>query len=146
MLERLDLAVTKGCDGVDPDNVDGFSNDNGLNLTEAGAVEYMAFLAASAHTRGLSIGLKNAGDIVNQTLDMMQWQVNEQCSQYDECDVFQPFIEAGKPVFHIEYPSGAPSLTAAVESERCAKGDVTGFSTVLKKMDLDEWVYECPDS
>ena len=32
MLSRLDLAAAKGCDGVDPDNVDGYDNDNGLGL------------------------------------------------------------------------------------------------------------------
>lgn len=27
MEARLDLAVTKGCDGVEPDNVDGYDNN-----------------------------------------------------------------------------------------------------------------------
>ncbi|HMI91668.1 MAG TPA: endo alpha-1,4 polygalactosaminidase, partial [Polyangiales bacterium] len=27
---RLDVAASKGCDGVEPDNVDGYDNDNGL--------------------------------------------------------------------------------------------------------------------
>jgi len=30
ILRRLDLAVEKGCDGVEPDNVDGYLNDNGF--------------------------------------------------------------------------------------------------------------------
>lgn len=34
LSKRLDLAVDKGCDGADPDNVDGYSNDNGLGLTQ----------------------------------------------------------------------------------------------------------------
>ena len=29
---RLDLAVERGCDAVEPDNVDGWANDNGLAL------------------------------------------------------------------------------------------------------------------
>ncbi len=33
MADRLDLAVQRGCDGVDPDNVDGYSNRTGLPLT-----------------------------------------------------------------------------------------------------------------
>jgi len=32
----LDLAAQRGCDGVEPDNVDGYSNDNGFGLTAAG--------------------------------------------------------------------------------------------------------------
>ena len=34
MKARLDLAASKGCDGVEPDNVDGYDNDNGLGLTQ----------------------------------------------------------------------------------------------------------------
>ena len=33
MQARLDVAKEKGCDGVDPDNVDGYDNENGLDLT-----------------------------------------------------------------------------------------------------------------
>ncbi len=33
MLARLDLAHIKGCDGVEPDNVDGYTNNSGFNLT-----------------------------------------------------------------------------------------------------------------
>jgi hypothetical protein len=95
----------------------------------------------------MAIGLKNAGEIVNQTLPMMQWQVNEQCVQYGECATFQPFITANKPVFHIEYPqsSDEKKFTAA---QLCGVGDASldGFSTVLKSMDLGDPVTECSNS
>jgi hypothetical protein len=35
MSSRLDMAQQKGCDGVDPDNIDAYGNENGLGLTEA---------------------------------------------------------------------------------------------------------------
>lgn len=140
MTSRLDLAVSKGCDGVDPDNVDGYDNDSGFSLTPADAENYMSFLASEAHSRGLAIGLKNAGKIVNATLDMMQWQVNEQCVQYQECDLFRPFLDAGKPVFHIEYPDETPRVSTA---SICGDGEAQGFSTVLKHMNLDDWVEFC---
>jgi len=143
MSARLALAASKGCDGVDPDNVDGYDNDTGLDLTTSDAVDYLTFLAIGAHSLNLSLGLKNAGEIVNQTIDMMQWEVNEQCVQYDECDLFQPFIAAGKPVFHIEYPSSAPDVSVATKDSVCNNTSAEGFSTVLKDMDLDNWVYEC---
>lgn len=56
MMARLDLAVQKKCNGVDPDNIDGYDNDNGLKLTEKDAIEYMKFLSSEAHHRNLSIG------------------------------------------------------------------------------------------
>ena len=30
MAARMDIAVAKGCDGVDPDNMDGYTNNNGV--------------------------------------------------------------------------------------------------------------------
>ena len=33
MAKRLDLAAQKGCDGVEPDNVDAYTNDSGFALT-----------------------------------------------------------------------------------------------------------------
>lgn len=32
MVARLDLAVSRGCDGVEPDNVDGYTNNTGFAL------------------------------------------------------------------------------------------------------------------
>ena len=144
MLSRLDLAVSKGCDGVDPDNVDGYDNDNGLELTQADAVDYVNFLADAAHARNLSVGLKNAGEIIPQVLGKMEWAVNEQCVQYEECSTWQPFVEAGKPVFNIEYPDGAPNVAAQKVQSICDNSDSKGFETVLKEMDLDDWVEVCP--
>lgn len=56
MKARLDLAVTRGCDGVEPDNVDGYSNDNGLKppLTAAEQLDFNKFIAAEAHARARS--------------------------------------------------------------------------------------------
>jgi hypothetical protein len=103
MRSRLDMAKEKGCDGVDPDNIDAYGNENGLGLTEADSVEFLTFLAEESHSRGMSIGLKNGGDIIGSVIDKMQWSVNEQCAEYNECDVYAAFTEVNKPVFHIEY-------------------------------------------
>lgn len=143
MTTRIELAKTKGCDGVDPDNVDGYDNDTGFDLTKEDAVDYMTFMAIEAHSRNMSIGLKNAGGIVNSTLPMMQWQVNEQCVQYSECDSFTPFITNNKPVFHIEYPKSAPSISSSDNTTFCDKSTDEGFSTLLKNMNLDNWYQDC---
>ncbi|KAL4977121.1 glycoside hydrolase superfamily [Aspergillus desertorum] len=146
MSARLDQAVEMGCDGVDPDNVDAYNNDQGgLGLTEDDSVDFMNWLATEAHARGLSIGLKNAGSIIPRVIANMQWSVNEQCAVYDECNVFQQFVDEGKPVFHIEYPeNGAVSTSSVDKVAVCAefKG-AEGFSTVVKDIELDEWVQAC---
>ncbi|KAL4782044.1 glycoside hydrolase superfamily [Aspergillus varians] len=148
MTTRLDLAVQKGCDGVDPDNVDGYDNENGLRLTRDDSVDFMQFLADEAHERGLSIGLKNAGGIIPRVISRMQWSVNEQCAEYDECDTYAAFVRRGKPVFHIEYPKGDDtnnqvSVSGTKKQEACDFEGSGNFSTLIKNMDLDNWVQTC---
>lgn len=114
------------------------------------------------------MGLKNAGSIIPDVIDMVQFSVNEQCVQYNECDVFDAFIQDGKPVFHIEYPDGAPDdVTTSAMREVCPSGGnnaggdggegqgdrdmegdgkggtLEGFSTVLKELELNNWVRYC---
>jgi len=139
MIQRLQLAKNKSCDAVDPDNIDAYDNDNGLGLTQADAVNYVNFLATEAHNLGMAVGLKNGGAIVNQTLAIVDFQVNEQCVQYNDCSSFNAFIAANKPVFHIEYPDQTQNLTA---QEVCQESP-DGFSTVIKHLQLDEWYETC---
>ena len=35
MTARMDLAVSKGCDGIEPDNVDGYESNTGFPITAA---------------------------------------------------------------------------------------------------------------
>ena len=75
MESRLDMAVDKGCDGVEPDNVDGFANNTGFNLTSADQLTFNRTIANEAHERGLSVGLKNDLD---QIANLIRFAV-EQC-------------------------------------------------------------------
>lgn len=138
MAARIDTAVSKGCDAVEPDNVDGFDNATGFGLTAAHQVDYNRFLASHAHSRGLSIGLKNAMAIVPQLVGDFDWALNEECFTYQECDAMRPFITAGKAVFHAEYV--ASSRASAV----CAVTRPLGLSTIIKRLDLDAWRVTCP--
>ncbi len=106
MLARLDMAAQKKCDGVEPDNVDGYDNGNGLGLTENDAVDYVTFLAHAAHSRNMAVGLKNSGSIVSRLVSKVDYSVQEQCVQHGNCAEFHPFIEQNKPVFHVEYSNG----------------------------------------
>jgi hypothetical protein len=148
MRARLDLAEEKGCNGVDPDNMDGYDNSNGLGLTQADAVDYMTFLANEAHQRNISIGLKNAGTIIPNVIDFMQWSINEECVQYSECSTYAPFITQNKPVFHVEYPKGDNTnnniaVSSTVKSKICDDSTASGFSTIIKNILLDAWVQTC---
>lgn len=142
MAARIDLAVQKGCDGVDPDNVDSYSATSGFPLTAGNNAEYLNYLATYAHTADLAIGLKNAPELINATIDNLDWAVSESCTKYNECGEFQPFIQAGKPVFHVEYTDSGANATLLQES--CAASGTHGFSTLIKRVALDAWSMSCP--
>jgi hypothetical protein len=142
MQARLDLAATNGCDGVEPDNVDGWANATGFPLTADDQLDYNRFLAAEAHARGLSVGLKNDLEQIPELVDDFDWALDEECVSYDECELLMPFLAAGKAVFHVEYvddPVDGPALAEQV----CAMVPA-GFSTLIKTWDLDAWRLACP--
>ncbi|KND88889.1 hypothetical protein TOPH_06401 [Tolypocladium ophioglossoides CBS 100239] len=143
MTERIKYAAGKGCDAVDPDNVDGYQNDNGLGLTDDDSISFMTFLHGEAAKYNMSIGLKNAGDIIPNVINITDFSVNEQCVQHSECPTFAAYITAGKPVFNIEYPDSAPNIAVNTVQDICTAKGVAGFSTVMKKMELDGWVEYC---
>lgn len=126
-------------------------NDNGLGLTEDDSIDFMKFLAQEAASYGMMTGLKNAGAIIDDVIDYVQFSVNEQCVQYDECSDFTAFPDAGKPVFHIEYPAGdgdtqTTSFNTSTVSTYCNIGvssGENGFNTAIKYMNLSGWIQYC---
>ena len=139
MQRRLDLAASRGCDAVEPDNVDGYTNDTGFDLTAADQLDYNRFIASEAHKRGLSVGLKNEIDQLAELEPYFDWALNEECFTYDECARYQDnFLAANKAVFHAEYVG--PGRLADV----CAVTDPLGLSTVIKKIELDAFRLPCP--
>jgi hypothetical protein len=128
MTERLDLAVSKGCDGVEPDNVDSYANSNGLGLKAADQLDYNRFIANESHKRGLSVGLKNDLDQVAALVSSFDWALNEQCNEYGECGTLSPFVAAGKAVFGVEYTGSS--------SKVCPSMVTAKFSWLMKDLDL----------
>lgn len=135
MTARLDLAVQKGCDGVEPDNVDGYANESGFPLTGDDQLAFNRWLAQEAHTRGLSIGLKNDLAQIPQLVNDFDWALNEQCFEYNECETLLPFIEAGKAVFGVEY-TGDPD-------DFCPQANTFNFDWLAKHLELDAYRVAC---
>ena len=123
------MAVDKGCDGVEPDNVDGYANKSGFKITYADQLKYNIWLAQQAHDKGLAVGLKNASPMVNDLVSYFDFAVVEQCFQYNECNAYKPFISANKAVFEVEY-----SLKPA---KFCKQANDLGFSSLKMPLDLD---------
>lgn len=137
MLARMDLAAQKGCDGVEPDNVDGYTNNTGFPLTAADQLAYNQFLADSAHAQGLSVGLKNDVEQVASLVTYFDFSVNEECHTYNECDALQPFLDAGKPVFNAEYTDNQ-SQAQTLGNTLCPTALSENLRTLILPWDLDD--------
>lgn len=142
MSKRFDLAKSKGCDGVEPDNVDAYTNDNGLKLTAAEQLTYNKFLANEAHKRGLAVALKNDLDQVRELVGYFDFSVNEQCHEYDECAQLTPFINANKPVLNAEYASKYRQDPS--RKNLCTSANAAKLSTLILPLELDDtYRYSC---
>lgn len=128
MEKRFDLAVKKGCDGVEVDNVDGYFNENGFDLNYDNQLKYNIWLSEQAKSRDLLIGLKNDLEQVNDLVNYFDFAVNEQCFEYNECDLLKPFVDAGKPVFGVEYELS--------KDEFCEKANKLQFSFLFMTYNL----------
>ncbi|KXT13924.1 hypothetical protein AC579_2369 [Pseudocercospora musae] len=94
MRARIDAAAEKGCDAIDSDNLDVYEHDaGGFDLTIDDAVDYVQFLSEYAHSKDLSFGLKNGGLMVEQVLDLVGFEVNEQCQDFNCPDCDEPHSE-----------------------------------------------------
>lgn len=137
MKSRLDLAAAKGCDAVEPDNVDGYSNNNGLDLSAADQLSYNQAIASAAHERQLAVGLKNDLDQVAALQPWFDFAVNEQCHEYQECEVLKAFSDNNKAVFSAEYDEAYLSDDNARKAV-CDLSAQLAISTLFLPWDLDD--------
>lgn len=135
MTARLDLCKSKGFDGVEPDNIDGYTNGTGFPLTAQDQINYNTFIAHAAHARGLSIALKNDVNQVQALLPYFDFALDEQCFEYSECSTLTPFISAGKAVFEVEY-----NLST---SQFCPQANAMNFNSMQKNLNLDAFRIPC---
>lgn len=135
MEARLDLCRQKGFDGVEPDNVDAYTNRSGFPLSAQDQLRYNRWFAQAAHARGLSVGLKNDLDQVPQLVESFDWALVEQCFQYNECDRVAPFVAAGKAVFEVEYTLAPAAF--------CARASKLGFNAMRKNLNLNAYREVC---
>ncbi|KAF2436890.1 hypothetical protein EJ08DRAFT_577361 [Tothia fuscella] len=169
MRERIRLAGQKGCDAIDPDNIDVFSNEQGFatNITRNDAIAYFRKLADEARQLRISTGLKNAQPMLPSVQDVVQFAVNEECTIYNELTPRPAEPPRGKAVFHVEYANfkfdnqstsiGAPEISnddidqlknmssRALYDKYCNRNtEFDGlFSTTIKIMNLDGQVLYC---
>ncbi|MFE5814423.1 endo alpha-1,4 polygalactosaminidase [Streptomyces sp. NPDC056479] len=135
MERRFDMCRDKGFDAVEPDLVEGYGNHTGFPLTAHDQLRYNRMIAAAARERGLAVGLKNDLPQIPQLVADFDFAVNEECAQYDECALLEPFTAADKAVFHVEY--------ARPTSRFCQASRKLRLSSMLKRLQLDAWRRPC---
>ncbi|GAA2619137.1 endo alpha-1,4 polygalactosaminidase [Dactylosporangium fulvum] len=135
LTARFKTCKDKGFDAVEPDNMDAYANNSGFPLTAGDQLTFNRRVADLAHRLGLGVGLKNDVEQAAALVGSFDFAVNEECARYDECDALKVFVDAGKPVFHVEYDVATTTF--------CPKTRQLRFSSMKKKLDLDAWRDPC---
>jgi hypothetical protein len=135
LRDRFAMCRDKGFDAIEADNVDGYANDTGFPLTADDQLAFNRRLARLAHSFGMSIGLKNDLAQAAALEPDFDFAVNEECFRYGECGALEPFLAAGKPVFHVEYDLPADRF--------CDEARRRGFASMVKRAHLDPWRHHC---
>jgi len=135
MEARFKLCKEKGFDGIEADNVDGWQNNTGFPITAAEQLTYDEWLANTAHSLGLSIALKSDTQQIPELEPYYDYSVDEECVEYSECSLLEPFVKAGKPVFEVEY--------AKTPSQFCAETNALGLMAMQKGKELEAWNAPC---
>jgi len=144
MRARLDLAVQKGCDGVEPDNMDGYTNQTGFSLSADDQLAYNKFIANEARKRGLSVGLKNDVDQITELEPYYDFSLNEQCHVFNECEQMIPFIDAHKPVLNAEYKQAYVDNNHSERDTLCIESNNLSLQTLILPLALDDsFRYDC---
>lgn len=143
LQKRLDMIKEKGFDAVEPDNIDSYENaGTGFNLTEADAFDFCKWLADEAHSRGLSIGQKNATGLCNKLVSRFDWLLLEDAYADDFYEDGDVYIENNKAVFVTEYTD---NMTAeAFLANVCPSAAEHRFVAILKDRDLKAGKLSCP--
>lgn len=137
MVKRLELAAKKGCDGVEPDNVDSYETKTGFSIQSIDQLAFNRFIARQAHQRGLSVGLKNDAEQVQSLVNDLDFALNEQCFALSECDPFKAFIKQGKPVLNAEYQASYVNTPQERET-MCQQSLAMHFSTLILPIELND--------
>jgi len=141
MRARLDMVKAKGFDGIEPDNINGYQNNTGFNLTEEDAKLYSRWLIAEAHNRGLSIGQKNAEELIPEMVNEFDWLLTEDAFVENFYQQLSPYINADKAVFFVEYTDRISEED--FQNLVCPEATSQNFSAVLKDRDLTNVTFYC---
>ncbi|SCX96830.1 Glycoside-hydrolase family GH114 [Nonlabens sp. Hel1_33_55] len=141
MEARLDMIKAKGFDGIEPDNINGYQNNTGFNLTEQDAITYSKWLIREAHERGLSIAQKNAEELIPIMVNEFDWFLAEDAYVENFYQQLEPYINANKAVFLVEYTDRINR--ANFNRDVCPVATQLQYTSLLKNRDLTNTTFYC---
>ena len=141
MRARLDMIKAKGFDAIEPDNIDSYTNNTGFVISAQDVIKYCKWLAVEAHSRGLSIGQKNATELAGQLINTFDWILLEDAFKEGIEDEARIYITNNKAVFATEYDD--VMTLNEFENTVCPKATSLRFSVIFKHRELDNYKVSC---
>jgi hypothetical protein len=131
MDARFAYAAEIGCDGIDATYLELWYQNTGFFITYGDQLAFNRYLADSAHSHGLSIGLHNTTQQIADLVGWYDFAIAENCLQAAECGIYAPFLALGKPVFQVEDDA------ISAEIHICNAGRDFGYNTIIKTRNPD---------
>jgi glycosyl hydrolase family 114 len=150
MAQRIAGCKAEGQDAIEPDDLDGYTNQSnsgaaggGWGLTQQDAAGYEQWLAYTAHSNGLAVFQKNDGANTSVDEPYFDGMIIEECNHYDDpCtgasgDDANLYVSAHKPVLNAEYTEDGEST-----AKFCSADESAGITGALFNVDLDGKTYQ----
>ena len=145
---RIGWCALEGQDAIEPDDLDGYSNQGdtgvkggGWHLSRADSAGFERWLAHDAHAHGLAIFQKNDPPNAAANVAIFDGMIIEECNYYrDPCsgpggDATR-YLKAGKPVLNAEYTEDGETT-----AKFCSADVAAGITGALFNVDLDGKTY-----
>lgn len=103
--KRAQECAKFGVDAVEFDCMDQHANaqEAGIKISASENVMAQIEIAGYAHELGMGVVQKNAGDIAKDLVGVFDMVYSEGCFRFHECDNWDVFAKAKKPVMILEY-------------------------------------------
>ena len=122
----------------------GIATEPGSASNAVKTLTYVRALATEAQRQGLVTIHKNATELAKALQPRFGAILMESCVLYDFCSEARPYRNASKPVFNVEYPEAWRDEGKTFNKLRdCAIATKAGANTIIKKLDLDDWIRRC---
>jgi hypothetical protein len=136
MAARLDLARSKGFDGMLPTNLTAYLHDSGFDLSAADQADYSAWLSQQTHARGMHVGMSGDFGQLDALGPQFDWAVDFGCIENADCEQLAPFSAQGKPVLDVETEGEIATI--------CQRAASYGINALLKRPDFGAYRLGCP--